>query len=63
MVLFLGLGMAVIALAASWATGHFRGPRLYLGRDALTTLGLVGLSMLVVVGTLYVATLFGLAGA
>ncbi len=57
------LGMVIVALAASWATGHLRGPRLHLGRDVLTTLGLVGLSMLGVVGTLYVANLFGLAGA
>jgi hypothetical protein len=61
MVLFLGLGMVVIALAASWATGHFRSRGRRLGLDAITTVGLLALSVLVVVGTLYVATIFGLA--
>jgi hypothetical protein len=57
-----GLGMVIIALAASWATGHFRSRGRRLGQDAITTVGLVVVSLLAVIGTLLVASIFGLAG-
>ena len=61
--LSLMLGMVVVALGPSWATWRLRNPRHRLGPDVLMTFGLVGFSMLTIVGTLYVASLFGLAGA
>ena len=44
-VLFLGLGMAVIALVGSWAALRFRSPRRGLAPDILATLGLLALMM------------------
>ena len=46
-VLFLGLGMAVIALASSWTALRFRSPRRGLAQDILATLGLLGLMVVV----------------
>ena len=59
----LGAVMVLIGLSASWAAWHFRGPEGRFGKDALMTLGLVGLAVLVIVGTLYVASLFGMVEA
>lgn len=58
-----GLGMVVIALVASWATWRFRSSRTHMGWDAMLTLVLAGLAPLIIMGTLYVAELFGLVGA
>jgi hypothetical protein len=46
-VLFLGLGIAAIALVGSWAALRFRSPRQGLVPDILTTLGLLGLMVAV----------------
>jgi hypothetical protein len=56
------LGMVFIALSASWATWRFRSSERRTGRDAAIMLGLVGLSILIFVATLYTASLFGLVG-
>jgi hypothetical protein len=56
-VLFLGLGMAVIALAGSWAALRFRSPRRGLAPDILATLGLLGLMVVVHVKTIIFAPL------
>jgi hypothetical protein len=56
------LGMVFIALSASWATWRFRSSERRPGRDAAIMLGLVGLSILTFIGTLYIASLFGLVG-
>jgi hypothetical protein len=56
------LGMVFIALSASWATWRFRSSERRTGRDAAIMLGLVGLSILIFIATLYTASLFGLVG-
>lgn len=59
----LGGVMVLIGLSASWAAWHFRKPVRRIGRDALMTLGLVVSAMVVFVGTIYLASLFGMVGA
>ncbi len=59
----LGAVMVLIGLSASWAAWHFRRPGRHYGTDALMTLRLVGLAMVVFVGTIYIASLFGMVGA
>jgi hypothetical protein len=59
----LGLSVLILALGASWATWRYRRSRDRLGRDAALTLGLVGLAPLVVIGAVYLASLFGLTSA
>ena len=61
--LALGAGMVLIGLGASWAAWRFRRPGRRIGKDALMTLGLVGVAGLIFVGTIYVASLFGMVGA
>ena len=56
-VLFLGLGMAVIALAGSWAALRFRSPRRRLAPDILATLGLLALMVVVHFKTIIFAPL------
>ncbi len=56
-VLFFGLGMAVVALASSWATLRFRTSGGSLALDILTTIGLVGLAVLVHIKTIILAPL------
>ena len=56
-VLFFGLGMAVIALAGSWAALRFRSPRRHLAPDILATLGLLGLMVAVHIRTIIFAPL------
>ncbi len=56
------LGMVLIALGASWAAWHFRGPESDLAKDVALTLGLVGLAIVVFLATLFVVDLFGPAG-
>ena len=55
--LFLGLGIAVIALASSWTALRFRSPRRGLAQDILATLGLLGLMVVVHVKTIIFAPL------
>lgn len=55
--LFLGLGIAVIALASSWTALRFRSPRRGLAQDVLATLGLLGLMLVVHVKTIIFAPL------
>lgn len=58
------VGAASVALSVVLATWqHVRGQRDQLGMDAAMTLGLVGLALLILIGTLYVAELYGLVGA
>ncbi len=59
----LGAVMVLIGLSTSWAAWHFRKPVRHTAKDALMTLGLVGLAVLIFVGTIYVASLFGMVGA
>lgn len=56
-ILFLVLGMGVVALAGSWAALHFRSPRRHLALDILATMGLLGLMVLVHVKTIILAPL------
>ena len=56
------LGMVFIALGASWAAWHFRGPESDLAKDVALTLGLVGLAIVGFLATLFVVDLFGLTG-
>jgi hypothetical protein len=56
-VLFLGLGMAVIALVGSWAALRFRSPRRNLTLDILATVGLLALMVVVHVQTIIFAPL------
>ncbi len=56
-VLFFGLGMAVVALAGSWAAMRFRSPRRRLALDILATIGLLGVMVLVHVRTIILAPL------
>ena len=56
-VLYFGLGMAVVALAGSWAALRFRSPRRRLALDILVTLGLLGLMVVVHVQTIIFAPL------
>jgi hypothetical protein len=50
----IALGLLVLALFASRASGHFRRPKNSLRRDAWKTLGLVGLSIAVEISTVFV---------
>ena len=61
-VVLLGIGVVFIALSAGWAAWRCRSPESRPGRDAAITLGLLALAVLLVVATLFVAGLFGLAG-
>jgi len=56
-VLFLGLGMLVVAMAGSWAALRFRSPRRGLAPDILATVGLLGLMGVVHVQTVIFAPL------
>jgi hypothetical protein len=56
-VLFLGLGMAVVALVGSWAALRFRSPRRNLTLDILATVGLLALMVVVHVQTIIFAPL------
>jgi len=56
-VLFLALGMLVIALVGSWAALRFRSPRQGLAPDILVTLGLLGLMVVFHVKTIIFAPL------
>jgi hypothetical protein len=53
----------LIGLGASWAAWRFRRPGRRTRKDALMTLGLMGLAGLIFVGTIYVASVFGMVGA
>ena len=55
--LYFMVGVAVVALAGSWAALRFRSPRRRLALDILTTLGLLGLMVLVHVKTIILAPL------
>ena len=56
-VLFLGMGMVVVALAGSWATLRFRSPRRRWAPDILATLGLLVFMVVVHVKTIIFAPL------
>lgn len=56
-VLFLALGMMIVALAGSWAALRFRSPRRGLAPDIFATLGLLGLLVVVHVKTIIFAPL------
>ena len=53
----------LMGLGASWAAWRFRSPGRRIRKDALMTLGLMGLAGLVLAGTIYVASHFGMVGA
>lgn len=55
--LFFMMGMAVVALASSWATLRFRSPRRRLPLDILATLGLLGLMVSLHIQTIILAPL------
>ncbi len=55
--LYFAVGMAVVALAGSWAALRFRGPRRRLVGDILVTLGLLVLMVVVHVRTIILAPL------
>jgi hypothetical protein len=57
----LGAAMVVIGLTSSWAAWRFRSSGHRWARDALLTVGLAGLGVLVFKGTLYIVYLLGLA--
>jgi hypothetical protein len=55
--LYFVVGIVVVALAGSWTALRFRSPRRGLALDILTTLGLLGLMVLVHVKTIILAPL------
>jgi NADH:ubiquinone oxidoreductase subunit 5 (subunit L)/multisubunit Na+/H+ antiporter MnhA subunit len=55
--LYFMVGVAVVALVGSWTALRFRSPRRRLALDILTTLGLLGLMVLVHVKTIILAPL------
>ncbi len=59
----LGAGMVIVALGSTWAAWRFRRPGRNLRRDVTATFGLAGLALLFLVGTLFLASIFGMVGA
>jgi hypothetical protein len=57
------IGALLVATSIVLWIWQFRNPHGQLGRDAALTLGLIGLTPLLVVATVYLATRTGLAGA
>ncbi len=57
------LGLLFIVPGTSVVTRRLRRPRSGLRRDALLTVGLLVLAVLIVVAAVWIASLFGLAGA
>jgi hypothetical protein len=63
LIITFGLSTTIIALAATVATWRYRSAKRDLARDGLMTGGLIVLSVLIVAGVIFLASLFGLVGA